>query len=380
MDFDGNDRKDSPDWGKSLEDGEPQRHDTGDREVHEPVVGDPRQPVVSESADSPLGLAPKLAGIILLVNSVFIAIEAFVLPGEAGSSSQSIGGIVGTIIISGMLLSGNPKGLVWARIVVILGGVVFTIKPVMEGDLFSAGFQLVFSASLILLLFGSPGKKRIVLSLVFAGLCFLLETLGIVMEITGENYIGAAILESTSDLTDLPGNTLQGHACGYTLAFPPDGQWRAMSQQQIQRDNPDADAWVMNPVRDLHVMIIVEAADFDVDTLVDIIIENASQGLEKFDVQSRSNVQTTSGLTGRVVEASGSVDGMAIGYKYGLFTNNGRAYQIVCFTGQENYPQFEATFANIISSFVPAPDVLPRQDLPIQDAGTDVVASQPSPI
>lgn len=324
-----------------------------------PAIGDPNDGSAkpSEQAVGLERLAHKIAGIVLIINAIVIVLELVLMSDEGGSAGTSISGVVAGVVIGVMLLTGHPKGLIWARIAVVIGAVAFTAMPLIGGDLITAIFQLAFSGSLMLLLFGSPKKGRIITSLAIIGPWLLIVIVGFVAELTGINYLGAAIGDASYDLQELPNNTLNGKSAEYTVTFPPSENWRQLNQQQLSETNPVADTWVMDSGRDAHVLVIVEEGEPDLDTWADAVIDHASSAASKFEVVHRSATQTNLGLEGKIVETSSIIDGMAIKHRFGLFVSGGRAYQVVCFTGHEQFGRLEASFSTIISSFVPAPDV-----------------------
>ena len=76
--------------------------------------------------------------------------------------------------------SGRFLGLLRIFLAVVLGGVL-----AVKREYLLMFFQLLFSASLALLITGRPGKHRIATAVAMVGTCFLLACVGLYAEVTG---------------------------------------------------------------------------------------------------------------------------------------------------------------------------------------------------
>src|SRR5262245_21732511 len=127
--------------------------------------------------------ATRIAGAGFLANGVLALLGRFV--GGAGmGGGMAAGSIVSTIIdliIGAMLVSGNETVLVWARVRVILGAILFPILFLVMGQPLLAFTQVLFSVGFLLLLIGRPALARTAIGSVLVGLFLMLELVGLAM-------------------------------------------------------------------------------------------------------------------------------------------------------------------------------------------------------
>ncbi len=129
-----------------------------------------------------LTMGQKIAAVVLILNGLALVAEAVLT--KDSDSVRGLRGALVSVVIGIYLFSGKPSALTWAKFAAIAGGVVFTVINIVQGDIFSAVAQFLFSLSLVGLLFGRAGKIRLALcSLVILGY-FGLEVAGIIMEVT----------------------------------------------------------------------------------------------------------------------------------------------------------------------------------------------------
>jgi hypothetical protein len=126
-----------------------------------------------------LTLGQKIAAIVLILNGLVLVIEAVVTKDSQGS--QSVRSAIISIILGGYMFTGRPSALTWAKVAAILGGVVFVAINAMKGDIYMVVFQLLFSLSLVGLLFGRAGKIRLAICILMVLGYFGLEAVGLYM-------------------------------------------------------------------------------------------------------------------------------------------------------------------------------------------------------
>lgn len=124
----------------------------------------------------------KIAAVVLIVNGLAMVAETVLT--KDSQAAHSVRSAIVSIALGGYLFTGRASALKWAKIAAILGGVLFTVLQVVQGDYFSAGLQLVFSLSLVGLLFGQAGKVRLALCGLVALGYFVLAGVGLYMEAT----------------------------------------------------------------------------------------------------------------------------------------------------------------------------------------------------
>jgi hypothetical protein len=145
----------------------------------------PQKAPLLDTATVPAG--SRIAGALFVVNGFFHLLELAVVPadlpgagndGERGASTGWLG-LVFDFIIGLTLVAKYPRLRTWAVVRVVLGAVAFTVKHAISGDMFSAAFQLIVTASFLVLLLGAPGKARIALGLALFAVYAAVEILGL---------------------------------------------------------------------------------------------------------------------------------------------------------------------------------------------------------
>jgi|GEM_PF-3333168 len=129
-----------------------------------------------------LTMGQKIAAIAFIVNGLALIVEAFVI--KDSTTAQTLKGALVSIVLGAYLFSGRASALKWAKFAAIAGGILYTGLYIYQNDIYSAVSQVLYSLSLVGLLFGTAGKARLVLcSLMIlayfgfevAGLCITLN-------------------------------------------------------------------------------------------------------------------------------------------------------------------------------------------------------------
>lgn len=142
----------------------------------------------------------------------------------------------------------------------------------------------------------------------------------------------------------------------YSLAAPSE-QWFLRKTEAAQRDNPDADRWLVRPDRDAHVYVIAEQLadpELDVDRYtiaVELMIRGALQSVE-FEPRRALGGDPS---RGNMFHVRGAVDGMALEYDYAVVVAGGYGFQIVGFSRKEFYPDVKDDLLRALESFAPPP-------------------------
>jgi hypothetical protein len=144
------------------------------------------QAVKTDPKKAALTLGQKIAAITLIVNGIFLIAELFIMKSSAVSST--IRSALINIGIGAWLFTGQTAAVKWAKVGVILGGVLLPIIYIFaQHDYFLAVIQFFFSLALVGLLFGKAGKVRIGLAVPVILIFFGLEVFGLYSEIKGGN-------------------------------------------------------------------------------------------------------------------------------------------------------------------------------------------------
>src|SRR5438093_11106123 len=175
----------------------------------------------------PAGL--RLAGVILVLNGVAVIVEKMVLAGHDTVVSQFSGVI--DIVLGIALVGRNLRFLKWTQVRVVLGLVLFGGTQLLNHHPVMATIQVVFSLSLLNLLFGNPGTARRAASVVLALGMFSLEGLGLYKEFTGRDVLGRWKLEMQEKVIPLDPVLVAGVDFPYIIASP-GAEWLQRTEER----------------------------------------------------------------------------------------------------------------------------------------------------
>jgi hypothetical protein len=178
-----------------------------------------------------------------------------------------------------------------------------------------------------------------------------LELVGLQMMGSGESP--AMLMSAIYDSEPIQVDVLESPSHPYRMASPGAG-WERRSDESAHADNPVTDVWLVEPTRDAHIMVIAEAADpgyaFEVDALVEAVVENAQTEYATFEVTSERHLAGVSTL-GKQIDADALVDGTKMHFRYGVFANGRHGIQVVCFARDKSFTSVEADCDDVLGSF-----------------------------
>lgn len=301
---------------------------------------------------APLNFAQRLAGIALLLNGLFLGIEA-VYFSQGAVESRTYSSIMVSLVIGGLLVAGIEKALIWAKISVIAGAVLYTAQYVVAKDYFMSAFQLAFSIGLLLLLFGRPQRIRIGVAAILLMAYFGLEVLGLQQEFTGQHFLTSQFVKARNDLEPIEGNTIRGIVAPYS--FEVDGDhWMAMTQEGIRAENSVVERWLVQPKFDAHLFTIPEVLEegdsIPLTDLVDAVIANGREGSDQFTVNEQKDLPSHPG-TGVFLDATVVFDGDPYHFNYGIYSIGNTAVQVVCYAFEESFSHIQKDCSRAIESF-----------------------------
>ncbi len=300
-----------------------------------------------------LTTAQRIAGIILIVNGILVFTESAVMP-SPDSTFNPISAAIIDLLLGVMLVAGRTRVLGWVKFRVVAGAVVFTALYAVNGNLVMAAIQLLFSGALSGLLFGDPGKLRFSVSLVAVLALFALDLVGLLAEFTGKNLLTPIVVSFTEDLQPVEGGTVRSVSFPYQITVPSE-RWLLRSAEAARADNPLADTWLMNPDYDAHILVIAESLNtpvtLAVEQLAEVVIRTASEAAADFQVLANGLVESRSGK-GKLIDATGVIDGLSIHFHYGVFSFEGYAFQVVCFANSKSFEHVASDFRSAIESFL----------------------------
>jgi len=316
------------------------------------VVGTPL--ATAAPSDEGLSLAVRAAGVILILNAVanFASSAAFGMSRSPGSGSQYLTSSAIDLIVGGLLISGNNKALIWAKVRAVLGGLGFTAYFLFTGEMIAAAVQGVFSAGLLGLLLGRSGVGRMAVASTACGLCLALAGLGFVTQSTGVNPLARALLGD--QVEPVPADlAVSGVKFGYRIQVP-HNRWCVRKTALAQKENPLADRWLLLPEQDAHVIVIGEQVDpglvIDMKAYTTAVLGNAQRVATSFKLIEDSPLSNAA-LPGRLVHTTATVNRLQIEYYYGLYTRDNLGFQVVAFAAAENFASVQDELRSIVSSF-----------------------------
>jgi len=253
------------------------------------------------------------------------------------------------LVLGGMLLTGNSKGLPWAKFRVVAGGLILPIVFFAQGQSLIGGLQLAFSAGLALLLFGDAGRLRLATGLLAAGVGLALETVGLFGMATGTAPLARIQLAPTLERD--PVEVVDGLACPYRVTAR-GGPWYLRKAEAMKKDNPLADRWLVWPEKDAHVLVIAERLErpglvVDMDKFAEVVLTNARKSAHDLRVINRETLPGG----GTLLHTQGTIKGLAIESYYGLFAREPWIFQVVAFTSQRHFDSVKADLGAVVGSF-----------------------------
>lgn len=304
-------------------------------------------------ARSGISLGARIGGAVLVANGLALLIESGlnVTHGTGGGGPQSFRSPVSMLIdlvLGGMLFTGNPKGLPWAKFRVVAGGIILPAVFLAQGEQLLAGLQLAFSVGMALLLFGDASRPRLAAGLLATGTGLALETVGLFAMATGTAPLARMQLAPTLERD--PVEVVEGLVCPYHVTAG-GGRWYLRKAEAVKKENPLADLWLVWPEKDAHVLVIAERIEpgirVDMDKFADVVLGNARRSARDLRVLARDALHAG----GTRLHTQGTIKGMAIESYYGLFAAEPWIFQVVAFTSQRQFAAVEGDLASILASF-----------------------------
>jgi len=288
--------------------------------------------------DSAIPLGARLAGGFLVVNAIAVLLETALMRGSApgGGVPGALGSSIIDIVLGVGLLAGAQKVLTLSRIRVALGLLVFPIILLALGQGFQAGFQVVFSGGLLLLLVGRAGVARMALGGATVGLFLALEGVGLLGLAVGQDFLSGLMMMGQLE----PGvvSQIEGDDARYRLPLPGEG-WRLRKPEAARKDNPLADRWAIWPSKSAHVMVIAEdvppGGRVDMDQFQAAVVANARQMDPGVTVLDQSE-EWASGHLVRLFYTRATAEGIQLRFVYGLHVADSRIFQVITFLPESN--------------------------------------------
>lgn len=310
------------------------------------------EPPLTMISDEPaVPSSAKAAGMVLIANGL-LQLLATILMGM-GASPLAFGGLLSVVIdfvVGGYLLAGREQALVWAKVRVGLGLVVLPFVQYAAGGAVPAFFQAAFSAGLLLLLVGTPSTLRLGLGVAAAGLCLLLQMVGLVAMGIGTNPLARFVLTAQADGAAV--KVVEGRAFRYRLQTTSDG-WYVRKAELAKKDNPLADRWLIKPAHDAHVMVLAERVGptdrVSMDAFANVVLGNARKvapGLSLVERKTLLNVQGP----GLLLHTRATMQGREMEFYYGLYAREPEIYQLVAFSFRRSFAAVEPQLLEWVSS------------------------------
>lgn len=308
---------------------------------------------VQASGPEDVNPALRLPGAVLLLNAVLVMAERALVPGLGGDAPGGMGAGVVSIVIDAALgislLTGSERYRSLATLRAALGLLVFTGLHLFRGDMVSAVVQLVFSASLLMLLAGTPSGLRRGLGVLGVALCMLLEVAGLYALRTGRDLFGGVF----SGAKEVKGGVIAGRKFPYRMNVP-GASWRMRSEESAAKDNAMVDRWLIHPKTGANLLIIGEAlpagSQLNLGLFGKNVVNNLRKGMSVFETREPI-CDNFGGIPTCVIRGSGSADMMALEYEIRLFSTPGAAYQFIAFGPTESFTGLQDELRQAAQSF-----------------------------
>ncbi len=301
-----------------------------------------------------VALGARIAGALMILNGLLIAYESFALSMESSTPDWASRSFIFDLIIGITLVIGYNKLLPLAIFRVAAGALVFTGISLFAGDPFTAVFQLVFSASLLGLMLGNAGKVRIGIGAGLFALYGAASVLGIFVFESGGNPLARTVLEMAGDIEPIPEDgKVYGKEYRYSVEAPGD-HWSLRKTENVKRDNPLVDQWLIWPEKDAHALIMASQVGqgmyFDIEAVTQATIEGVREESDNAELIGQEKVFSTFEGS-RILHLEATAEGMDIVYLIGVFTEGNIAYQVFSFAPQGVFTAVEADLRHVIASF-----------------------------
>ena len=293
---------------------------------------------------------------MLLANAALVLLEIALTPSglfqvQASMFGRQIATTFFDVLIGISLLARSKRFLSWAIVRAVLGLVIIIIVAV-SGNLVLLMMQAAaLCGALLMLLIGDASKWRIAVGSAFFGLYALAGVLSISATATGRNPLAVWAQRAQGDIGREPAGVVMGASCKYRLHAPSD-QWYLRNPVAARRDNPLADQWLTRPDLDAHIVVVSEYAPnavIHVSDYADAVANNLKLNLGGTLV-SREPLDENP-VFGRILHAKAKVSGLPMEYYFGLFARKDRAFQVIAFTHQDNFPELSDEFRRAIATF-----------------------------
>jgi hypothetical protein len=153
-----------------------------------------------------------------------------------------------------------------------------------------------------------------------------------------------------------PPGRVVGLKASYAITAPSE-QWFLRKTEAAQRDNADADRWLVRPDVDAHVYVIAEElgeAVVDADQVAGMVEQSIRGAMTEPSFGAREPLAGDN-TRGRTFHVKGKVGDMALEYDYAVVVVGSQAFQIIGFSRAEFYPQVKDDLKRALESFEPPP-------------------------
>lgn len=258
-------------------------------------------------------------------------------------------------LLAGMLLfTRKPVIVDIVRILIIVTGIILTMLLSSLEDISGPLLHVLFTAALVSLITGVPGKIRISISSAAAAI-YLLSALVLVQE----SFPGTAISGNGNKSVHRSRSPRKKKKKRHKAARVslPHRKWKKTEGDQAKEKHPKALQWCNYPEFDAQVLILMDSVARP-DTIndrmyLDSVLTYARTTINGFMIIDRSPCSNKDGLKGTSIIAHGTAGGKGVFQQYAFFPDDNYIYQIFCVSNEETFNQVKKDFAKIIHSFKP---------------------------
>ncbi len=300
--------------------------------------------------------AVRWAAAMFIANSAINLIEMGLIPkvpGESSAFNSPMGMFIG-MLVGYYLLAGKKGGLTWARFASIAGLLLYTGLAFANKNYVQAGLQVCYSLALINLLFGMPSTARVAASASYFVLFVVVELTAAFGLARGYYVYNALLAGPIYSAQSQPAGLMERK--GYELQLPDHG-WKLRSEEKAKAENADAEAWLVQPLFDGHVLAITgmleRGQEVDVEKLAIYRDGLMKESWESWAAEPAELTQDGEGRPAVLVRGLGKSKEFPEGIQYSVYSfAKGRFYaHLIGFSTPRSAGHLKADFAAMASGF-----------------------------
>lgn len=296
----------------------------------------------------------RLAGAAFLVNALLNVWVMGAAPRVAAEGALGTGTVVATLIdgfIGVSFLLGRGAVLDWARARVLLGALVFAGVHLFQKDYESLAAQVLLSAGLGLLLWGTTLGRRLAAGGALTAYLALAGS-GLSLLTRGHAPLGMPVTQLLGRLERVPGNRVVGERFAYQVGLPSPA-WRLRPSELARAENPLVDRWLVLPRHGVELLVVAEElppnAQVDVAKVREVVMQGLQKGVK--DLREVSDPTSPWPPGPDHVRATGTVNGVEVQLELRLVVHPSAFYQLIATGPTRGFTRAHHEVVSALGSF-----------------------------